>query len=68
MHKITYSSAGIFEVNFKLSHGSNNGHKGLNGIGVDNRSVLLTFLTRVPSLMNNFHLFDNCAFPRLSST
>lgn len=39
----TYRTLGVGKVNLQVAHGLDNGHDGLDGVAVDNRTILPTF-------------------------
>ena len=64
---MTHRSSRVSEVYPELSHGSDDGHQTLDGVAVDHRLVLETFLLTVASLVDDLHLLHNGALPGLSS-
>ncbi len=61
-------SLGVGEVNLEIGHGPQDGHQGLDRVRVHDGPVLLEVLASEAALVDNFHLFNDCAFPGFSST
>ena len=63
---ITHRSTVLPEVYPQLPHGPDDRHQALDRVAEHHRLVLQALLLTVARLVNDLHLFDNCALPRLS--
>lgn len=58
MDVVYYLSLVVDERDAQIRHGSEDGHKGLDGVAVDDRSVLFEIVRREPTLVNDSNLED----------
>ena len=65
---MSYQSLSVREFDSKFAHGADDGQQTLNGVGIDDRTIVNAFLLTVPSLVDNFHLFDYRRFAALTGT
>lgn len=63
--ELAYGSVGAREVDFEEAHSPDDGHHGLDGVGVDDWAVGPPLLLTVPRLVDDLHLLHDRRLPTL---